>query len=79
MCDYQGALDDCNQAIEINPKHYPSYQKCGESKQKLGDKLGSNEDIKKAKEIEEKHANPFDIKEITFDYMKVVETYKKET
>ena len=78
LCDYQGALDDCNKAIDINPKHYLCYQKRGESKQKLGDKIGSNEDIKIGKEIESKHKNAFDIKEITFDYTKVVETYKKD-
>ena len=78
LCDYQGALDDCNKAIDINPKHYLSYQKRGESKQKLGDKIGSNEDIKIGKEIESKHKNAFDKKEITFDYTKVVATYKKD-
>ena len=77
MYDYQGALDDCNKAIDINPKHYPSYQKRGESKQMLGDKIGADEDIKTGKEIKSKYKNAFDTKEITFDYTKVVETYKK--
>ena len=78
MYDYQGALDDCNKAIDINPKHYPSYQKRGESKQMLGDKIGADEDIKTGKEIKSKYKNAFDTKEITFDYTKVVATYKKD-
>ncbi len=76
LCDYDGALDDCNEAININPKHYPSYEKRGESKKKLGDKTGSIQDIKRAKEIESNNENAFDSSEITFDYMKVIESFK---
>ena len=76
LCDYDGALDDCNEAININPNHYPSYEKRGESKKKLGDKTGSIQDINRAKEIESNNENAFDSSEITFDYMKVIESFK---
>ena len=76
LCDYQGALDDCNKAININPKHYPSYEKRGESRKKLGDKTGSNKDFIRAKEIESNDENAFDLSEITYDHMKVIESFK---
>ena len=75
--DHQNSEIYYKKAIDINPKHYPSYQKRGESKQMLGDKIGADEDIKTGKEIKSKYKNAFDTKEITFDYTKVVETYKK--
>ena len=75
MCDYQGALDDCNKAININSRHYPSYEKRGECKKKLGDKNGSNQDITRAKEIESKDENTFDLSEITYDHMQVIKSF----
>ena len=44
---------------------------------KLGDIQGSDEDLKKAKEIENKNKNAIEMNELTFDYKKVIDSFNR--
>ncbi len=46
--DFQGAIDDFNKAIEINPNEFLLYKNRASAKRKLGDYEGADEDNKKA-------------------------------
>ena len=47
----QGALDDYNKAIEINPQYAKAFNNRGIAKHDLGDKQGALEDYNKAIEL----------------------------
>ena len=73
----EDAISDFNKAIEINPYYYLSYRERGEVKLKLGDISGSEEDLNKAKKIEDKNKSSIDMKELTFDYKKVIDSLNR--
>ncbi len=54
--DYQGAINDFNKAIEINPKDADAYYNRGFAKAKLGDYRKAIEDFNKAIEINPNYA-----------------------
>lgn len=49
--DYQGAIDDCNEIIKIEPKNANAYFTRGNAKFGLRDKEGACADLKKAIEL----------------------------
>ena len=49
--DYQGAIDDYLKAIEIFPNEAYLYNYRSESKRKLGDNEGADEDDRKAEKL----------------------------
>ena len=49
--DLAGALDDLNQAIEIDPKHAPAFGNRGLLRQTQGDLPGALADWRKALEV----------------------------
>ena len=49
--DLEGALADCNSAIEISPKSFQPYIYRGYVKSKMGDKSGAKADFSKAIEL----------------------------
>lgn len=49
--DYEGAIEDYNEVIKVNPKHLKSYINRGASKYNLQDYKGAIEDFNKAIEI----------------------------
>ncbi|WP_051410946.1 tetratricopeptide repeat protein [Synechococcus sp. CC9616] len=54
--NYQGAIDDFNKAIEINPQDADAYNNRGGAKIELGDYQGAIDDWSKAIEINPKDA-----------------------
>ena len=54
--DYQGAIADCNEAIELDPKNATAYNNRGYAKGKLVDYQGAIADYNKAIELEPKDA-----------------------
>jgi tetratricopeptide (TPR) repeat protein len=57
--DFQGALSDYNQAILIDPDYTRAYFNRGVLKYKLNDRVGANQDLKIANEIEKKRRSKF--------------------
>ena len=51
MGDYQGAIDDYSKAIKIYPNEAYLYNYRAESKRKLGDNEGADEDDRKAEKL----------------------------
>ena len=49
--DYQGAIADCNEAIELDPKNATAYSNRGSAKRELGDYQGACLDWGKAGEL----------------------------
>src|SRR4030066_190746 len=54
--DYTGALQDCNKAIELDPKDAKAYYCRGFAKELLKDKFGALADYSKAGELGETKA-----------------------
>jgi len=57
--DYQGAIEDYNKAIEINPNKAEAYVNRAFAKGELGDFRGAIEDCNKAIELNPKYAEAF--------------------
>ena len=57
--DYQGAIDDYNQALEINPQHAEVYYNLGNTKGHMGDYKGALADLGRAIEINPRFANAY--------------------
>ena len=54
--DLQGAIADCNKAIEVDPKDARAYRYRGHAKEDLGDLQGAIADYNKAIEVDPKDA-----------------------
>ncbi len=52
LSDFQGAIDDCSKAIEINPKNARAYVNRGIAKERTSDFQGAIDDYDKALEID---------------------------
>ena len=63
--DYQGAISDTNQALEINPKNSNAYYNRGVSKTNLQDYQGAIADYTKVIEINPQYANAYNNRGIT--------------
>ena len=57
--DYQGAIADCNKAIELDPKYTKAYGNRGIAKYELGDNQGAIADYNKAIELDPKNAKAY--------------------
>ncbi|MEH2069134.1 MAG: tetratricopeptide repeat protein [Nostoc sp.] len=57
--DYQGAIEDFNQAIKINPNYANAYKYRGDAHYYLGDKEGAIEDYSQAIKINPNYANAY--------------------
>jgi len=79
--DYQGAINDFNKAIEINPKDADAYYNRGFAKAKLGDYRKAIEDFNKAIEINPKIAEAYYSRGVAKgnlgDYRGAIEDYNK--
>jgi len=79
--DYEGAIEDYNKAIEINPKDAEAYNNRGVAKWDLGDDRGAIEDYNKAIEIKPRYADAYSdrgvVKDKLGDYKGAIEDYNK--
>jgi Flp pilus assembly protein TadD len=57
--DYQGAISDCNKAIELNPNYALAYNNRGAAKVNLADFQGAIADLSKAIELDPKYAEAY--------------------
>ena len=57
--DYQGAIAECNKAIELDPKDAKAYNNRGYAKRNLGDNQGAIADYNKAIELDPKDATTY--------------------
>ncbi len=81
LSTFQGAIDDCNKAIEINHKNDDGYFYLGVAKIKLGDFQGAFDDCSKAIEINPKNVRAYVnrgiAKERTSDFQGAIDDYNK--
>ena len=57
--DYQGAIDDYNIAIRLNPQHFRAYTNRGIIKRRFKDKQGALADLTTAIKINAEYANAY--------------------
>ena len=57
--DYNGAILDCNKAIDLNPQYAEAYNNRGTAKRGLNDHNGAIADYDKAIELNPQYANAY--------------------
>ena len=79
--DYEGAVQDCNKAIELDPDYASAYYNRGIAKYGLGDYEGAVQDYSKAIELNPDYANAYYnrayAKDNLGDYEGAVQDYSK--
>ncbi len=79
--DYDGAIEDCNKAIQLDPMYAKAYNVRGNAEKEKGNHDGALADYNKAIELDPKYAAPYynrgNTKSLDRDYQGAISDYTK--